>query len=99
MELQKPKPFYKSKTVITAVIMFVSFIVDAAFSLGISDTIDTQLSAIFSADEAGNITKVNFSALFTLVSMLTLRLMTKRPVTFKAENQEEKRKYWIDKIK
>jgi amino acid permease len=97
--MNKPKPFYKSKTVITAVIMFVSFVIDAAFSLGISDTIDTQLSAIFTADEAGNITKINFSALFTLVSMLTLRLMTKQPVTFKAESQEEKRKYWVDKIK
>lgn len=83
MEALKPKPFWKSKTVISAAIMLLTFIVDAAFQLGISDTIDSQLNAIFSTNEAGEIVKINWSALITLASMLALRFVSKKPVTMR----------------
>ena len=83
MEALKPKPFWKSKTVISAAIMLLTFILDAAFQLGISDTIDSQLNNIFHVNEAGDITKINWAALITLVSMLSLRFISKKPVTLK----------------
>jgi hypothetical protein len=80
MEQQKPKPFWKSKTVITAAIMLITFIADAAFQLGISDTIDSQLNSIFIVNEAGEITKMNWAALLSLASMLAMRFITKTPL-------------------
>ena len=95
-ETQKPKPFWKSKTVLSAVIMLVTFIVDAAYNLGISDTVDSQLNAIFNTNEAGEVTKVNWSALLTLFSMLSLRFITKNPITIKPGTGQNK---WLKKLK
>lgn len=77
----KPKKFWKSKTVLSAAIMLLTFVLDAAFQLGISDTVDSQLNALFHMNEAGEVTKINWAALITLLSMLALRFATKRPVT------------------
>lgn len=82
-ETPQPKKFWKSKTVISSAIMMVTFILDASFQLGISDTIDSQLNAIFLTDAAGEITKINWSALITLFSMLALRFVTKKPLSLK----------------
>lgn len=97
MEQLKPKPFWKSKTVVSALIMLVTFIVDAAFQLGISDTIDSQLNALFHVNEAGEITKINWAALITLASMLSLRFISKKPVTLKLNSGG--RTDWQDKIR
>jgi len=85
------KPFYKSKTVITAVVMLLAFIVDAAFSLNIAETVNEQLSAILTADPiTGEVTKINFSALFALASMLVLRLISTTGVTNTMKKAQEK---------
>ncbi len=89
-ETPKPKKFWKSKTVISSAIMMLTFILDASFHLGIADTIDGQLNNIFFTDAAGEITKINWSALITLFSMLTLRFVTKKPLSFEIGNRTPK---------
>ena len=87
----KFKPFYKSKTVITAVVMLLAFIIDAAFSLNIAETVNEQLSAILTSDPiTGEVTKINFSALFALASMLVLRLISNTGITTTMKKAEEK---------
>ena len=88
-ETPKPKKFWKSKTVISSAIMMLTFILDASFQLGISDTIDSQLNGIFLTDEAGEITKINWAALITLFSMLTLRFVTKKPISISINNSSK----------
>jgi hypothetical protein len=80
-ETTKPKKFWKSKTVLSAAIMLLTFVLDAAFQLGISDTVDSQLNALFHINEAGEVVKINWAALITLLSMLALRFATKKPIT------------------
>lgn len=76
------KKIYLSKTIIAAVIGIVTLIIDAAYNLGISETVDQQLNSIF-ITEGEQITRVNFPALLSLLSMILLRLVTKKPVTVK----------------
>lgn len=78
----KPKKFWKSKTVLSAAIMLLTFVLDSAYNLGISETVDSQLNALFHINEAGEVTKINWTALITLLSMLSLRFITKKPVSF-----------------
>lgn len=77
----KPKKFWKSKTVLSAAIMLLTFVLDTAFNLGISETVDSQLNALFHINEAGEIIKINWTALITLLSMLSMRFITKKPVS------------------
>lgn len=76
------KKIYLSKTIIAAVIGIVTLIIDAAYNLGISETVDQQLNSIF-ITEGEQVTRVNFPALLSLLSMILLRLVTKKPVTVK----------------
>lgn len=80
-ETQKPKKFWKSKTVLSAAIMLLTFVLDSAYNLGISETVDSQLNALFHINESGEVTKINWTALITLLSMLSLRFITKKPVS------------------
>jgi len=87
----KFKPFYKSKTVITAIVMLLAFIIDASLSLNIAETVNQQLSAILTADPiTGEVTKINFSALFALASMLVLRLISNTGITTNMKQAEQK---------
>ncbi len=77
------KKIWKSKTIITAAIMMITVIIDAAFNLQISESVNAQLSQILTTNEAGEVTKINFVALFSLFSMIILRLFTKDPIKLK----------------
>jgi len=94
----KFKPFYKSKTVITAIVMLLAFIIDASLSLNIAETVNQQLSAILTADPiTGEVTKINFSALFALASMLVLRLISNTGITTNMKQAEQKNAETITK--
>jgi hypothetical protein len=80
-ETQKPKKFWKSKTVLSSAIMLLTFVLDTAFQLGISETVDSQLNSLFHINEAGEVIKINWTALITLLSMLSLRFITKKPIS------------------
>ena len=77
------KLIWKSKTIISAAIMMITVILDAAFNLGISETVNKQLSEILTSNEAGEVTKINFVALFSLFGMIVMRLFTKDPIRLK----------------
>jgi len=86
------KKIWKSKTIITAAIMMITVIIDAAFNLQISESVNNQLSQILTTNESGEVTKINFVALFSLFSMIVLRLFTKDPIKLKQTIKDNKSK-------
>ena len=90
VKIDAKKPFWKSKTIISGAIMMITFIIDASFQLGISDTVNESLNNILTYDNEGTVTKINFSALLSLFFMLILRFVTKDPVSYRATMKKAK---------
>lgn len=73
------KQFYKSKTIIIAFIMLVLLFVEFFFPNVLPlVTIENKLNQIFVGDD--QITGFNWGALFSLLSMIALRFVTKKPI-------------------
>ena len=78
--MQDQKQFWKSKTIVIAILMlillFVNFFFPGILPLG---TIEEKLNQIFVSDD-GQIIDFNWGAFFSLLSMLALRFVTKKGV-------------------
>lgn len=90
------KPFYRSKTLIVSTILLILLFVDF-FAPGFLPLpeIEKNLDNVFVSGNDGLVTKFNWGALFSIVSMIVLRFMTKDKVQI-LKNKEQKVN-WTDK--
>jgi uncharacterized membrane protein (GlpM family) len=79
--MENQKHFWKSRTIVIAVIMLVLLFVNFFFP-GILplQQIEESLNQIFIASSDDQITNFNWGAFFSLLSMIALRFVTRKPV-------------------
>ena len=84
------KPIYLSKTIITALLGLITLIVDGLFNLGLTDALNAAINNILVSDNTGTVIKINWAALLSFLSMLILRLFTKKPISAKPKKRINK---------
>jgi len=86
------KAWYKSKTILIAFFAFLFLVLDAAFGWNLTATANENLQNIFVSDPVtGEVVKVNFVALFTLVWAVVMRFITKVPIKVSPEQTLQKK--------
>jgi len=91
------KPFWKSKTIVFAFIGLVAILVDFFFGWGIEPQITNGIDKVFSS-EGGQLTGVNWLALFSLIYAIYMRIISVGKVTGTAAKAQAENVNSVNKI-